>query len=188
MIENKRLLVSFSIFLLGILISSCGAATPADRPATPAPDAPTLSLAAPGEPGQALTLYGTVLDASTNAPIPAARLFLYQADSNGEYHASNPDDVTTAKLSGEITTGESGEFILHTILPGEYDRPGSRHIHLYSVQAQGYEEINRTILFEDNASEEMRQWAEETGLGILIELAERDGVLEGNLIIPLSPG
>ena len=184
---KQNLPAIFLIFLVGILLSGCGGASPAGQPTAAAPDIPSLALAAEGEPGQPLRIYGQVVDASTNAPIPGARLYFYQANSDGEYLPSDPNDTATARLSGEITTGETGEFVLNTILPGEYDRPGSRHIHLHYVRAEGYEEINRTILFEDNASVEMRQWAEETGLGILLELDEGGGLMAGNLVIMLPP-
>jgi protocatechuate 3,4-dioxygenase beta subunit len=184
---KDRLSIFHTIFLIGITISGCGGPPPTAPSPAPEADVPSVALAPEGEPGQPLTIRGTVLDRATNEPIPGASLYLYQTDSSGEYLPSDPDDNATARLSGEVATGETGQFVVHTVLPGEYDRPGTRHIHLHYARAEGYEEINRTLLFEDNASEEMRQWAEETGLGILLELTEQNGVLEANLIIPLDP-
>jgi protocatechuate 3,4-dioxygenase beta subunit len=144
-------------------------------------------FASPDEPGERLIIYGVVLDNSTNNPISNASIYFYQADDNGEYHPTDPNDESTAKLSGEIVTGENGKFILHTILPGEYNMPGNKHIHIHYARAEGYKEIGKVILFEDNVNSEVRQWANETGFGIIIDLKEENETFIGNLTIPLIP-
>lgn len=146
-----------------------------------------MTLAAIDEPGQPLTITGKVVDLLTNEPIPGTQVYLYQADANGEYLPTDPEDESTARLSGEVVTGDDGQFIVHTIVPREYDQPGNRHIHLHYVRADGYEEMGGVILFEDDVNDEIRQWANETGFGFIIELEEHDGVMEGNITLQLEP-
>jgi hypothetical protein len=148
---------------------------------------PTISLAPTNEPGQRLTLFGTVVDSQTGNPIPGTAVYLYHADANGEYQPSDPSDESTAKLSGEVITNDDGEFIVDTIVPREYDQPGNRHIHLHYVRAEGYLDGGGVILFEKDVNVEIRQWATETGFGNIIELEEIDGVQHGNVIITLDP-
>lgn len=146
-----------------------------------------IELASHDEPGERLTIYGMVVDSLTNTPISDVSVYFYQADNNGEYNPTDPNDESTAKLSGEILTGDDGKFILHTILPGEYDMPGNKHIHIHYARAEGYKEIGKVILFEDNVNNEVRQWANETGFGIIIDLEEENETFIGNLTIPLTP-
>ena len=147
----------------------------------------TIRLADADEPGQRLTLFGRVVDAENNEPIPDALVYLYHADANGEYLPTDPNDESTAKLSGEITTDDKGRFQVETIVPREYDQPGNKHIHLHYVRAEGYAETGGVILFEYDVNEEVRTWALETGFGIIIDVAERNGVMEGQVTIKLIP-
>ena len=187
MSADHRLLFVIWIMLVGLILSSCGGAAKSDQNQSPETDPHTVTLVAADEPGQPLTIYGTVVDHLTNEPITNARVYLYHADANGEYLPNDPNDESTAKLSGEVVTGDTGQFTVHTIPPREYDQPGNQHIHLHYVRADGYEEIGRVILFEDDVNDEVRQWANDTGFGIIIELAERDGALGGNVTIQLEP-
>jgi protocatechuate 3,4-dioxygenase beta subunit len=170
-----------------ILISSCNPAFLEGQPTQTESGAHTIVLAAVDEPGQPLTITGKVVDRRTNEPIPGAQIYLYHADANGEYLPTDPEDESTARLSGEVVTGDEGQFIVHTIVPREYDQPGNRHIHLHYVRADGHEEMGGVILFEDDVNDEIRQWADETGFGIIIELDERDGMMEGNITLQLAP-
>ncbi|MBN2045952.1 MAG: hypothetical protein JW757_13100 [Anaerolineales bacterium] len=43
------------------------------------------------------------------------------------------------------------------------------------------------ILFENDVNAEIRQWADETGFGIIIELQEKDGVQHGHVLTSLNP-
>lgn len=147
----------------------------------------TLTLSAPDEPGQPLVLYGTVVDSLTDAPLAGARVYLYHADTNGQYRPADPGDESTARLSGEVVTDADGGFVVHTILPGEYDQPGNRHVHVHYARADGYREKGRVILFDDNVNDVVRQWAADTGFGIVIELDDRGGRREGRVTIPLAP-
>ncbi len=170
-----------------MLIQGCNYAAPATLQSTIPTGAYTITLAADDEPGQRLTIYGQVIDRQTGEPVPFAHVFLYHADANGEYQPVDPDDESTARLSGEVVTGEDGQFVVQTIVPREYDQPGNRHIHLHYIRADGYDDLGGVILFENDVNDEIRQWAESTGFGFIIELTEWGGVMEGNIILQLEP-
>lgn len=144
-----------------------------------------LILAPADEPGERLLIDIIITDKKTGEPLPKAEVYLYQADTNGEYHPTDPEEESTAKLSGVITTDDLGKFTLSTILPGEYEEPGNRHIHIHYARAEGYEQTGGVILFEDNVNYEVRRWANETGFGFIIDISEKNGTLTGNLNLRL---
>ena len=144
-----------------------------------------LILAHADEPGERLLINFAITDKQTNEPIQNAEVYLYQADTNGEYHPTDPEDESTAKLSGVITSDDSGRFTISTILPGEYEEPGNRHIHINYARAEGYVQTGGVILFDDNVNYEVRRWAKETGFGFIISLKEINGTLTGNLNLKL---
>lgn len=185
-VSNKISYFIACVFFIS-LISGCGSSPQAVQTIATEASIPIISLASPDEPGQQLILYGTVVDSHSGESLPGARVYLYQADANGEYLPSDPEDESTAKLSGEVVTGSTGQFTVHTIVPRWYDAPGNQHIHIHYARADGYAEIGKVILFEDDVNDEVRQWANETGFGIIIDLVERGGVMEGDVIIRLTP-
>jgi len=175
------------IFLLVfILLSGCNN-NPQDNISSANTDDSDILLLAPAhEPGDRLIVNFLITDKKTGEPLPNTEVYLYQADTNGEYHPSDPTDESTAKLSGVITSDDSGRFIVKTILPGEYEEPGNRHIHIHYARAEGYEQAGGVILFEDNVNYEVRKWANETGFGFIIEVEEVSGTLSGNLNLKLT--
>lgn len=176
---------SLKILVVLLVISTHGCTnSPRDEAISNEVDSHTITLADENEPGQRLTVYGLVVDSLTSEPIKNAKVYLYHADSNGEYMPADPDDESTAQLSGEVITNDSGEFVVHTIVPREYDN-GNQHIHLHYVRADGYMQIGKVVLFEHDVNDEVRKWAYETGFGIIIELYEKEKTMYGNLTIPL---
>ena len=179
----------FSGFLLlfGFVFSACNRVPDAATALPKESDAHSLVLVSAEEPGQRLTLFGTVVDARTGAPIANAQVYLYHADADGEYTPGDPVDESTARLSGEVTTWEEGQFTVYTIVPREYDVPGNRHIHIHYIAAEGYQNGGGVILFEDDVNDDIRQWANDTGFGTIIDLEDVGGVQQGKVIIPLEP-
>lgn len=186
MIHRLHLLSLLESTILVLTLVACSI-TPADQVTAPPTEAHTLTLTTPDEPGQPLTIYGRVIDDSTDKPVPGARIYLYHADADGEYEPADPSDESTARLSGEVVSGESGQFTLHTIVPREYDIPGNRHIHIHYVQVEGFRDFGGVVLFEDDVNDEMRLWAQDTGFGLIIPLQESQGEVEGKLTIALTP-
>ncbi|HKJ27410.1 MAG TPA: hypothetical protein VJ965_07215 [Anaerolineales bacterium] len=185
MLIKKHILISITLLTLCGVAAACGS-TP-ETTASTVSDASTIVLAQADEPGQRLMLTGTVVDSQTSEPIPGTEIHLYHADANGEYQPSDPADESTARLSGTVFTDENGAFAVDTIVPREYDQPGNRHIHLHTVQAEGYQNGGGVILFENDVNSEIRQWASDTGFGTIIELEDNDGIQYGNIVIPLDP-
>lgn len=172
---------------LCVIAGSCGNVPDQNSSSSLETHNSTISLAPFDEPGQRLVLSGSVIDSQTGEPISQAQVYLYHADANGQYQPSNPQDESTARLSGEVITNVDGKFTVSTIVPREYDQPGNRHIHLHSARADGYQDSGGVILFEQDVNAEIRQWALDIGFGTIIELEEIDGVQHGNVEIQLHP-
>ena len=89
-----------------------------------------------------LMLCLTFVDIVTKEILPQYKIQFYHADENGEYHQTDPNDDTTAKLQGTGTTNSKGEIYVETILPGDYGRSeDNRHIHttVYDGRVQAYD-------------------------------------------------
>lgn len=101
--------------------------------------------------GQILRLSGRLVD-ERNAPIPSARIEIWQTDHRGIY--MHPNDSGTADRDrdfqsyGEAITDEAGRFEFRTILPGVYgSRP--RHLHVKIVPQQG-SGLTTQLYFKDD--------------------------------------
>ena len=181
-----RYLPFLVVMCCSLVLASCQSAAIEESTMPVAGSAHAITLADEDEPGQRLTLFGRVVDAESNEPVSDARIYLYHADANGEYLPMDTNDESTTKLSGEVATDAQGMFRVDTIVPREYDQPGNKHIHLHYVRAEGYAETGGVILFEYDVNDEVRQWAMDTGFGIIIDLVERNGVMEGEVMIELN--
>ena len=175
-----------TIVISAVLILGC-TNKPQDNIAyTDTGDKNTLMLAPEDEPGERLIVNFLITDKQTGEPLPNTEVYLYQANTNGEYHPSVPQDESTARLSGVITSDDSGKFTLSTILPGEYEEPGNRHIHIHYARAEGYEQTGGVILFDNNVNDEVRRWANETGFGFIIDIEELNETFVGDLNLKLT--
>jgi protocatechuate 3,4-dioxygenase beta subunit len=184
---NFKIFFMNKILLLAIILFAGCNNNPQDNISSAnTDDGNILLLATANEPGKKLTVNFLITDKKTGEPLPNTEVYLYQADTNGEYHPSDPADESTAKLSGVIMSDDSGRFIVKTILPGEYEESGNRHIHIHYARAEGYEQTGGVILFEDNVNDEVRQWANETGFGFIIDVEEINGTLVGHMNLKLN--
>lgn len=94
------------------------------------PEAARLQMSPAGEPGEALTLCGTLVRLEDGKPLAGERIHLYHATQAGEYEPADPADESTARLNGWVTTDSAGRFLVQTILPGDYgSSDDNRHIH-----------------------------------------------------------
>lgn len=126
------------------------------------------------EPGEALIIYGKVLDKKTNLPIKRASLFLYHTDTAGHYNSWFFGYPALAKIRGTLYTNDSGCFKIQTILPGDY--PGAkdnRHIH-FVLKAKGYKTIRREFLFDGFLNDEMRKHAIQDSSGIILNIKKNE--------------
>lgn len=119
-------------------------------------------LAEEDEPGERLTLTGTVRDVD-GSPIAGALLDFWQADAQGRYGAFDIPPKTNMKLRGRLHAGEDGSYAVHTIVPAPYTIPHQgptgrllqavgrhpwrpAHIHLKATHA-GYQPLITQIYF-----------------------------------------
>lgn len=110
--------------------------------------APSTGQVSPrGEPGQPITVSGTVVDAS-GAPIAGASLYVYQTDHEGYYGVKPASDNRNPRLKLLLRSDAKGAFSFATVKPGSY--PNSRipaHIH-FEVAAKGHQPRIFEIVFE----------------------------------------
>ncbi len=100
------------------------------------------TIAGPTEPGDRVTIAGTVYGPDCTTPIAGATLDIWHADATGQYHAAG----TTYRLRGVLKTDAKGTFEFQTIKPGHYDnRP--RHYHLI-VSSPGHVALTTQIYFQ----------------------------------------
>ena len=130
-------------FLIGIACAGCGGGRTIS--------VPEMHLIRRGEPGQRMTVLGTIRSADGATPIARARIEVSQADAEGIY-ARGPDGTdlgrTEARLRGRIHSDSDGSFSIFTIRPGGC--PGSgvpANIH-FRVSAPGYKEKDYTIYLD----------------------------------------
>ena len=113
----------------------------------PAAALSTARLTQAGEPGQPLTVSGTVVGVA-GKPIPGASLYVYQTDAEGYYGIKPASDSRNPRLKTFLRSAADGSWSFETIKPGSY--PGSRvpgHIH-FEVAAAGFTSRIFEIVFE----------------------------------------
>lgn len=83
-------------------------------------------LAGPDEPGERLTVTGTVFSADCSTPVPGALIEVWQANTQGLYDTAKPGnftELTKFHLRGMMYTNEKGQYAIETIMPGRYPIP-----------------------------------------------------------------
>ena len=127
-VASPAILTSRKSFAQQALTPSCGKQTPSQMEGpffTPLSPERT-SLITPDMKAARIRLVGQVVDASCR-PIPGVLLDFWQCDNKGHY------DNEGYRLRGHQYTNNKGEFLLETLVPGEY--PGrTPHFH---VKVQG---------------------------------------------------
>lgn len=101
-----------------------------------------LFIASDDEPGEKLMLCLTFIDKASKKALSNQRVSFYHASTDGEYEPSNPNDETTARLSGTTKTDKTGKIFVKTILPGDYgSTENNRHIHtaVYGAHPEPYD-------------------------------------------------
>ncbi|HMA17343.1 MAG TPA: hypothetical protein VKS03_02800 [Thermoanaerobaculia bacterium] len=98
-------------------------------------------LAGPAEPGERLTIRGTIFGPDCRPPLPRTLLDVWQADAQGEYHWKDED----YRLRGQLLTNDRGEYEISTIKPAGYGgRPA--HIH-FTIAAPGHAPLTTQLYF-----------------------------------------
>lgn len=88
----------------------------------PAPEMPNPAILAPeGTPGEPLVVRGVVRGAD-GAPLPGARVDVWQCDADGRYDVQVGDGSLVA-LRGVLPTDAAGAYEVRTIVPPPYEVP-----------------------------------------------------------------
>jgi len=124
-----------------------------------------IHIVPPKEPGQPITIKGTVKDAKGN-PLKNIRLFIFHTDARGYYA---PTDSATKRMNepdprlfGYVTTDKDGRYTFETIHPGTYPNKYEgrfipQHIHIQIVE-KGYEPFSIQMAFEDDPAMKDQYW------------------------------
>ena len=135
--------------------------------------------------GVICNLYGRILDPS-GAPVPQARVEIWQCDANGRYHHhGDPNDATldpNFQGFGTTTTDADGRYRFRTIKPVPY--PGrTPHIH-FKIKGEGFKDLTTQLyvaghpqnsedwLYRNVGSPELRQLVEAEFVGSSSNSAE----------------
>ena len=126
--EDRMLRSAMHALLLGLSLAAVSIAAQSVHEAPP--NSPSAARMAPaGEPGQPLTVSGTVVGPD-GAPIAGASLYVYQTDHEGYYGVKPASDNRNPRLKLFLRSDANGAWSFATVKPGSY--PGSRvpaHIH-----------------------------------------------------------
>ena len=117
------------------------------------------------EPGEPLTIRGTVTDARECRPIADATLDIWQTNARGWYSnmlgLQNPSRQGSFNLRGRVRTNPDGQFEFHSVVPGRYPLPWPltrpKHIHLI-VTHPDYEDLTTQIYFEGDDYNRWDPW------------------------------
>jgi protocatechuate 3,4-dioxygenase beta subunit len=123
--------------LLLVVFASAGAVIAAQAVHEAPSTAPSTGRVAPAnEPGQPLTVSGTVVGPE-GKPVAGASLYVYQTDHEGYYGVKPASDNRNPRLKLFLRSDAQGAWSFETVKPGSY--PNSRipaHIH-FEVSAAG---------------------------------------------------
>lgn len=129
-------------------------------------------IAPAGSDEKKLIILVQTVSKETGEEIAGAKIRVYQAGADGEYHPKVKGDEKTAKISGDVTTDSQGRFMITTILPGDYGTAaGNRHIHLYAADAKP---TSYDFFFSNFVSAGTRSWVNGSSQAFLLDLYKLD--------------
>lgn len=145
----------------------------------PSEIASTARLAPPDEPGEALTIEGTIYQPDGKTPAAGIVLYVYHTDAKGLYSPGKGQKNARrhGHLRGWVKSDENGHYSFTTIRPASY--PNSRnpqHIHPIIVESRTRYYWIDEYLFNDDpvlTPEEKKRQRGRGGFGILT--LTRDG-------------
>jgi len=101
------------------------------------PSKSILKITDKNEPGEKLILCLTYIDKESRESLPDQLVKFYHTSLNGNYEQTDPNDGSTARLSGQAFTNDKGHIYIETILPGSYgSSDDNRHIHTTVIRAK----------------------------------------------------
>ena len=101
------------------------------------PSKSILKITDKNEPGEKLILCLTYIDKESKESLSNQLVKFYHTSTNGNYEQTDPNDSSTARLSGQAITNDKGHIYIETILPGSYgSSDDNRHIHTTVIRAK----------------------------------------------------
>lgn len=94
------------------------------------------------EPGKRLILCLTFVNKADMKKLSNQVVKFFHTSSSGNYEQTDPNDESTARLSGRAITDNNGRIYVETVLPGDYgSSEDNRHIHttVFGAKPEGYD-------------------------------------------------
>jgi len=140
------------------------------------------TIAGPDEPGERLTLSGTVYEPDGTTPAPDVVLYLYHTNAEGIY-PKRGDETGNARRHGYlrswVRTDDRGRYRVHTIRPAPYPgRHEPAHIHITVEPPGGDEFWIDSVVFDDDpllTAEERADRDDRGGSGIVTLTRDDEG-------------
>lgn len=101
-----------------------------------------LKITDTNEPGEKLMLCLTFIEKENRKSVSKRSVKFYHTSTNGDYEQTDPNDESTARLSGQSITNTKGQMYIETILPGDYgSSDDNRHIHttVFGAKPEAYD-------------------------------------------------
>jgi protocatechuate 3,4-dioxygenase beta subunit len=135
-------------------------------------------IAPTGEPGEPMTLSGTVRDAS-GRPRAGIVVYAYHTDAKGHYPRSTLDGNRHGTLRGWARTDEAGRYRFDTIRPASYPETDiPQHVHMHVIEPHGTYYIDDVHFRDDrfwNADQERALVRGRGGPGLVTPTRDDDG-------------
>ncbi len=99
------------------------------------------------EPGEPLSVSGTVYKSDGKTPVEGVTVYVYHTDAEGYYRKGN-NSSSNPRLHGTMRTNAEGKYEYRTIKPAAYPGGGNpAHVH-YVISGKGYSEQYDELQFE----------------------------------------
>lgn len=106
------------------------------------------------EPGEPLTIRGTIYASDGKTPVPGVLLYVYHTNAEGVYPKRGDERGNAQRhgyLRGWLLTNSDGQYHFQTIRPASYpNRREPAHIHMTVQPRAGEEDWIDTIVFDDD--------------------------------------
>jgi len=143
---NKNIMKMYIIILFALsnLFFNCKQQEEISQSTLPDTLKNEITIVNDNEPGEKLLVKGNIID-EDGKPVNGAAIFAYQTDVNGIYSEQGSNNP---RIKGYLKSGNNGEFLIHTIIPGSYpESRNPKHIH-FEIKKEGFKDSFFEIVFE----------------------------------------
>jgi len=146
-----------------------------------------ITIARASEPGDPMILTGRVLGPRDTIPWAGATVYVYHADSRGNYSLLG-DPHHDPRLAGVLRTNERGEYRVRSVLPGMYDGPAHVHFEVWGgeIERRAFW-VNVFTTAEELADHQVRSWTPAQA-GNLLLARDSSGVYHGRWDLWVADG